>query len=98
MPKKFASGSGIRSYSRAQASPSGMPMVWVSMMVLNSLLSGLGEAAGEREGLLLPASGVEFLQRSLDLLAARALAFLDLTRRSVGTCDRGAAGFGLLLA
>src|SRR5206468_5799869 len=59
---------------------------------------GLGEAGGERDGLLLLAPGVEFLQRSLDLLAARALGFLDLTRRSVGTCDRGAAGFGLPLA
>ncbi len=45
MPKKFASGNGIRSYSRAQASPSGMPMVWVSMMALNSLFSGSGESA-----------------------------------------------------
>jgi hypothetical protein len=60
--------------------------------------TGLGKAGGERDGLLLLAPGVEFLQRSLDLLAARALGFLGLARRSVGTRDRGAAGFGLPLA
>ena len=60
--------------------------------------SGLGQADGEGDGFLLLAAGVEFLQRSLDLLAARTLAFLDLARRRVGTCDRGAARLGLPLA
>src|SRR5205085_8765862 len=60
--------------------------------------TGLGKAGAERDGLLPLAPGVEFLQRPLDLLAARALGFLGLTRRSVGTRDRGAAGFGLPLA
>ena len=45
MPKKLASGSGIRSKSRAQASPSGMPIVWVSMIARNSPRSGSGESA-----------------------------------------------------
>src|SRR5712692_279926 len=42
IPKKFASGTGIRSNRRAHASPSGMPIAWVSMMARNSLLSGSG--------------------------------------------------------
>src|SRR6266513_912394 len=45
MPKKFASGTGIRSNRRAQASPSGMPIAWVSMMARNSPLSGSGASA-----------------------------------------------------
>src|SRR5947199_360915 len=45
MPKKFASGSGIRSNRRAQASPSGMPIAWVSMIARNSLLRGSGASA-----------------------------------------------------
>src|SRR5579863_8566808 len=44
MPKKFASGTGMRSNRRPQASPSGMPMAWVSMMAKNSLLRGSGES------------------------------------------------------
>ena len=47
MPKKFASGTGIRSYSRAQASPSGMPIAWVSMMARNSLLQRLRRIGGD---------------------------------------------------
>ena len=47
MPKKFASGSGIRSYSRAQASPSGMPIAWVSMIALNSLRQRLRCVGGD---------------------------------------------------
>src|SRR6266852_3247480 len=45
MPKKFASGTGIRSNSRPHASPSGMPIAWVSMIARNSLRSGSGESA-----------------------------------------------------
>ena len=47
IPKKFASGTGIRSNRRAQASPSGMPIAWVSMMARNSLLQRLRRIGGD---------------------------------------------------
>src|ERR1700732_2099395 len=42
MAKKFASCTGMRSYSFPHASPSGMPTACVSMIERNSLLSGSG--------------------------------------------------------
>ena len=45
IPKKLASGTGIRSYRRTQASPSGIPIAWVSMMERNSPRSGSGASA-----------------------------------------------------
>ena len=44
MPKKFASATGMRSYSLTQASPSGRPNDWVSTMARNSLQTGSGES------------------------------------------------------
>ena len=62
MPKKFASGTGIRSNRRAHASPSGMPIAWVSMMARNSLFSGSGASAAT--------TLMEFEQRQARLDAA----------------------------
>ena len=61
--------------------------------------TGLRDPDAEGDGLLLFAAGIEFFQRPLDLLAARALAFIGLTRGGrLGTRDRSATGLGLPLA
>ena len=44
IPKKFASGTGMRSNNREQASPSGMPIACVSMIARNSLFNGSGKS------------------------------------------------------
>ena len=58
----------------------------------------LRQADAERNALLLLTSGLEILQRSLDLFTARALALLGLLGHGrVGARDRGAAAFRLPL-
>src|SRR5207253_1823515 len=60
--------------------------------------AGLGKAGGERDFLVLLTACLDFLQRALDLLAARTLRPVALPRYRLGLRDGSTALLGLFLA